>query len=335
MGHELDITDGQVSYADSRTDAWHQLGQQVGHTMTLDEALDAAHMRNWNVRKVPLMAEVEGHSLAVDDRFAVVRTNPINKNPEALGVVGRYWTPFQNEETCSLIQGIVDDSGANIETVGALRGGRQTFITMKMPEHITFTSPVTGKVDETEVYLSVLNHHDGNGALRAMVTPVRIVCANTWQIAEHASRSTVSLRHTGTPSARLASVRDALGLTFTYMEEFEREVAQLMTREMSNVEVFDVIKGLWDVDGADTERQRNRRSDVAYEVFDNYENSSTVDPVRGTAYGAYNAITEYIDHKARVVGGTGTEAEKRALRTLISPEIAGLKSRAFSALMPA
>jgi hypothetical protein len=39
MAHQLDITDGQVSFA-SRTDAWHRHGQSVGHAMTACEALD-------------------------------------------------------------------------------------------------------------------------------------------------------------------------------------------------------------------------------------------------------------------------------------------------------
>ena len=43
MAHELDITDGQASFANSRPDAWHRLGQSVGHAMTAREALQAAH----------------------------------------------------------------------------------------------------------------------------------------------------------------------------------------------------------------------------------------------------------------------------------------------------
>ena len=51
MAHELDSTNGVVSFANSRTDAWHRPGQSVGHAMTAREALDAAHLSGWNVRK--------------------------------------------------------------------------------------------------------------------------------------------------------------------------------------------------------------------------------------------------------------------------------------------
>ena len=64
MAHELDTTidangDVHVNFADSQTDAWHQLGQQIGHKMDPLEALGAAHMLGWDVRKVPLRAVLE------------------------------------------------------------------------------------------------------------------------------------------------------------------------------------------------------------------------------------------------------------------------------------
>ena len=60
MAHELDSTNGVVSFANSRTDAWHRLGQSVGHAMTAREALDAAHLSGWNVRKMALNQDPAG-----------------------------------------------------------------------------------------------------------------------------------------------------------------------------------------------------------------------------------------------------------------------------------
>jgi hypothetical protein len=36
VAHELDITNGVASFA-ARTDAWHRLGQTVGHLMTAEK----------------------------------------------------------------------------------------------------------------------------------------------------------------------------------------------------------------------------------------------------------------------------------------------------------
>lgn len=351
MAHELDTTDGVTSFADSRVDAsgrvdaWHKLGTPVGHTMTVDEALDAAHMRGWDVRTMPLTAEVpdqtgEGTlSLTVPDRNVVLRTNPVNGGTEALGVVGNRWTPFQNEQTTELLNQIVDEGGAHIETIGALRGGRDTFVTMKLPSHMEFRSPVTGELDVTDLYISVLNNHTGQAPLRALIAPVRIVCANTQRMAEHAARSTAALRHTGTPDKRLAEIRQLLGLTFQYRDTFVEQVEKLIKREMTPVQVIEVLEDIWNVPGATTEKQAESRKLRAAEVVDLYRTAETVAPFRGTAFGVYNAVTEYLDHVAPLAGAAakaeGEEAAiKRAQRTLMSNDLGDMKAKAFSALLP-
>ena len=108
MAHELDTTDGVVSFANSRSDAWHRLGQSVGHAMTAHEALAAAHLANWNVRKMRLQIPLEPiitengvttpAPIDVPDQFATVRDNPVVAGRvDYLGVVGSKYEPVQNE----------------------------------------------------------------------------------------------------------------------------------------------------------------------------------------------------------------------------------------------
>lgn len=171
MAHELDSTNNVVSFANSRPDAWHRLGQSVNHTMTAREALEAAHLAGWNVRKMPLQVALEpvvtadGVStpapLSVPDHYATVRDNPIVPGRiDVLGVVGSKYEPLQNEASCDLLNALTDQGGAVFETAGALRGGRETFVTMKLPEAMTFDG-VDGSKDRTEFYLAALNSHDG------------------------------------------------------------------------------------------------------------------------------------------------------------------------------
>lgn len=342
MAHEIASTNGIHHFADSeaRADgtvsAWHRLGQAVGHLMTVDEALDAAHMRGWEVRTEPLVANVGGVNLPVPNRNAVLRTNPINGQTEALGVVGNRWVGFQNEQTTGLLSALVDEGGAHIETLGALRGGRDTFATMKMPGHMTFTSPVTGEPDVTDLYISILNNHTGEAPLRALISPVRIVCANTQRIAEHSARSMVSLRHTGDPGKRLAEIRALLGLTFIYRDTFVEQCEGLIAKQMDGVQVLDVIEDVWGVKAATTEKQQETRKARALEVFEVYQNDATVAAFKGTAFGVYNAGTRYLDHVSPVAGPADASEEekaiKRAQRTLMSVDLANLKGTLFSAL---
>ena len=54
---------------------------------------------------------------------------------------------------------LVDASGASFDTAGSLRGGRQVFVTMCLPETI-----LIGGVDELDLFIAALNSHDGNSA---------------------------------------------------------------------------------------------------------------------------------------------------------------------------
>ena len=174
MAHELDSTNGVVSFANSRTDAWHRLGQSVGHAMTASEALYAAHLSGWNVRKMPLSDPSRGRHhgrrwvttpapIAVPDQFATVRDNPIIPGRiDYLGVVGSKYEPVQNEASCTLLWTPSPKRAepSDQHPAGALRGGRETFVTMKLPTSMTFEGR-DGSKDRTDRYLAALNSHDG------------------------------------------------------------------------------------------------------------------------------------------------------------------------------
>lgn len=352
MGHEIDITDGQAGFASNRADAqgrvdgWHKLGTAVPEGMDIETALDAAHMADWNVRKLPLTGvvvydELLGRNVTVDvpDKFITVRTNPIRRTPgneqvDGLGVVGRIWTPFQNETTAGLLNDIVDASGAHVETIGSLRGGRDTFITMLMPDFMEFRSPITGKVDKTELYLSILNNHTGEYPLRALISPVRIVCANTQKMAEGCARSSAVLRHTGEPGKRLEEIRAMLGMTFKYRDAFDAEMTKLIAAQVDEDFVRAALNDVFGVTDAPSELAARSRVEKVTQVMEVYRQSDTVADFRGTAFGAYNAVTEYVDH-LMPVGRKGDESRQRAIRTLTSPDAAKIKSDAFTALLPA
>ncbi len=171
MSHELErLADGSTAFVSARQHAWHRLGTVLPSEFTAAQAMEHARLGWWNVRKEHLQAVVVTDSgvstIDVPDRFATVRTNPVTGAPEALGVVGPSYVPIQNEEHCDLLDALVDESGAHFETAGSLKGGRQVFITMKMPDTMQ-----VGGIDPVDTYLTACNSHDGSMAFRLMVTP--------------------------------------------------------------------------------------------------------------------------------------------------------------------
>jgi phage/plasmid-like protein (TIGR03299 family) len=328
MAHELDTTNDVVSFANSRGDAWHRLGQSVGHAMTAREALDAAHLANWNVRKMPLVIPQEPTitedgvttppPIAVPDAFATVRDNPVvARRVDYLGVVGSKYEPVQNEASCQLLDAITDESGAHFETAGALFGGRQTFVTMKLPKTMTLQGR-NGVEDRTEFYLAALNSHDGSSAFRAMVSPVRIVCANTQRFAISRAKASFSIRHTNGARLAIQEARNALGLAWRYMDAFEAEAAALYAAAMNVDEMRDFAAQLLKVDDANTTATRNRRREQANGIVKLFVSSPTGQSIAGTRWAAYNAVTEYLDHHQPVRGARSSSAAAatRALRAV-------------------
>ena len=142
MSHEIEtFADGTAAFVCAREDAWHRLGVVTRDCLTAEQVMTTARLGGWNVRTVPLSAtdltDDGVTTLAVSDHYATVRTHPVTGRPDVLGVVGSGYTVVQNEEHCELLNLLVDEAGAHFETAGSLRGGRETFVTMKLPHTLT------------------------------------------------------------------------------------------------------------------------------------------------------------------------------------------------------
>lgn len=302
MAHEIDITAGIASYADSRSDAWHQLGQVVNHCMTAEEVMEEAHLGGWNVRKHRLWTEGDdGFPVQIEDKFATVRTNPITGNTDYLGVVGSGYQTIQNEESTNFLNALVDESGAHFETAGALKGGRQTFVTLRLPDYMTFEGK-GGVKDSTDLYIAALNSHDGSSAFRVITTPIRIVCANTQSAALRNVKSSWSARHTTNALRAIEQARQSLAYSFAYADAFSEEAQKMIERQIEEDEARRLLGQVFRVPDSTTDRQKELRLGHVEKVIAGL----SLDTVKGfedTAYGLYNAVTEYIDHRVEVRGG--------------------------------
>jgi Domain of unknown function (DUF932) len=74
--------------------------------------------------------------------------------------------------------------------------------------------------------------NDGSSKFRFLVTPIRIVCANTQTAAIEAASASWGIRHTGGARAAIQEARTTLKLSWRYMQAFEEEAAQLYSQAM-------------------------------------------------------------------------------------------------------
>ncbi|ASR78107.1 hypothetical protein SEA_TIMINATOR_78 [Arthrobacter phage Timinator] len=329
------MTDQQLNLNLTRNDAFHQLGKDVTKAKNALEAMEIAGLAGWDVRKHPLQtapimgADGEMLQLEVADKFASIRTNPETLNPEALGVVGNTYTPIQNEAHAELLDAIVDQSGAHWETAAQMRGGRDVFMCMKLNDQM-----MIGDIDPVDKYLAAFNSHDGSSSFKLAVTNTRVFCANQQHAVMSDALSKFSVRHTARSGGILAEAREALQLTFKYNHEFEAAAEKLIQQSMTDAAFDELIKNMWDVseDAKPAVKTRDaKRADTLHFLFADADTNSNI---RGTAWAAYQSITEYVDHYAPTnLGGNDSLEDARALRVLTGNTAADVKNNAFQRLL--
>lgn len=326
MSGEIETYGADAAAVFARQDAWHRLGTTLKDVFTAEEAMKIGHLGGWNVRKSPLWTPADGDLydddrdlLEVPDKFASVRTSPWTGETEVLGVVGNQYTPIQNEEHCELLNAIVDEGGAHFETAGSLKGGREVFVSMRLPKGL-----LVGGEDPVDLYLTALNSHDGSTAFRFLVTPIRVVCANTQAMALRNHKTSFSVRHTTNAKQSIQTARDTLQLTWEAIDEFEAEAEKMIQETISPRQYSDIIKILFPPATGQTVRSVNFQNERTNALNELFRSSDTARQISGTRWGAYNAVTEYLDHYSSRAGTAVKQAERA-----LSNSATATKSKAF------
>ena len=304
MAHELETQNGVASFASFREPAWHGLGTVFTEEKNTAEMLAAANLNNWNVR---LEDVVIPNTLTSDKNYQyVVRTNPTDKNQtDVLGIVGERYVPVQNEELFAFGDNILD-GGGRWETAGSIRGGRVVFGSLAL-ERETILDP-NGVADKVKTYLLVNTSHDGSVAIQASVTPVRVVCANTLNLAlgskrgKNAIKQSFKIRHTQTANGKVQIARETLGLANAYMDEFDVMAKAMIEKEVNAKQFNDIILAAYpkpEKDSKGAVKKWENKVDVINDIYTGEFNGM----IAGNAWGAFNALTERLDWYRSARGG--------------------------------
>jgi phage/plasmid-like protein (TIGR03299 family) len=289
----LEQYEDMATFASLRQPAWHGLGTILEDEVTTEEMLAAAHLNDWNVRLEPIKFPKNTNSHK--DWFSTVRTNPFDRSQkDVLGVVGERYKVLQNEELFAFGDNILD--GARWETAGAIKNGTVVFGSLAL-ERETVLDP-KGVSDKVKSYLLVHTSHDGSLAIQASVTPVRVVCQNTLNMAVgargKAAKQSYRIRHTQTLEGRIAAAREALGLAHAYMDEFDKQAAEMIAKEISDKQFFDIITAAYPVPDKDAKgsfSKWEKKVDTINSIYTGETNGM----IAGTAWGCLNALTERLD----------------------------------------
>ena len=292
MAHEIGMTNGRhsMAYVASEGAPWHGLGTAVEGAMAWHEAIEAGGL-DWSVDRVRLQT-ADGTRVA--DRVALVRSD----TGAVLSTVGTRYQPIQNRTAFGLFDSLAAEGQVKYHTVGALGEGQTIWLLAKLP-----TSIVVRGVDVTDKYLLLTNTHTNKRSLRVFWTPIRVVCQNTLNRAiSGANGGGVTIRHRGDVAQAMRDAEGVLGLANRYFDDFEGQVDRLASYTPTRGQLDAYFRALYpdpEPREDDREAKKGRAESTRLELFRLFEHGlgNDMPQVRHTAWAAYNAVTEFVDHR--------------------------------------
>lgn len=263
-----------------REKPWHGLGTIVAEAPTSDDALRLAGL-DWNVCQRSIYTNVG----KIDGYKANIR----DTDGQCLGVVTDRYKVVQNTEAFAFTDELLG-SGVRYETAGSLQNGRKVWLLARLPSEFVIAG------ERISPYLVFSNTHDGSGAVRVAVTPIRVCCNNTLNLALKTAPRSFSMVHTGDIKGKIGEARHTLFMAEQYMEKLGMEFERLREQEMTERQVIEYIEMLLpierDASPVTVRNIKKLRDDMEARYFD-------APDLKGTGNNAYrfiNAVSDFATH---------------------------------------
>lgn len=212
-----------------RKTPWHGLGVNVDKALSSKEALEKSGL-NWEVIQKPILTK---DNILVPSYKANVRS----KDNQVLGIVTDRYKIVQNEEAFAFTDNLLGE-GVTYETAGSLQNGKRVWMLAKLPEVYKLLD------DKVSPYVVFTNSHDGNAAIRVAMTPIRVVCQNTLNLALHDAKRIWATVHTCDINSKLNEARKTILLAEYYMEKLNKEAYNLSKKSITDKKVIEFIEEL-------------------------------------------------------------------------------------------
>ena len=278
---------------------WHNLGIRVDHLLTSEEAIKVAGL-DWDVVPKPIYDQFGN----VIPGYKVNQRSSDNKN---LGIVTDRYKIVQNREAFAFTDELLGE-GVKYETAGSLASGKRVWMLARLKN----TTLAEEKIDP---FLVFTNNHDGTGAVRVAITPVRVVCQNTLNLVLSKAARHWSCAHKGNIKDKLEEARYTLGNAKLYMEALEEEFGELKLKKVTEKQVKDMTEELLKIEFATLfkkavktgkvidlkealqqqkfeEKLNRKRTDILNIYFDKPDLRET----EHTAFRFVNAVSDYATH---------------------------------------
>lgn len=258
---------------------WEGIGEMVANAPTSAEALRLAGL-DWKVESRKIFDE---NGKEIPGFIANTR----DRDNKVFGIVSERYNIIQNEDAFSFTDALIGDE-VRYETAGALKGGRQVWLLAKMPQ-----TEILG--DKIDPYICFTNSHDGLGAVKVCMTPIRVWCSNTLNLALKKSSRMWTTRHIGNIEQKLQEAQMTLIHAKDYMAELNETAEKLASKKVTEAELESIFDSIYPIKEGDSVRKINNTLDMKDELFRCY-NMPDIVQFKGTAWGLINAATDMVAH---------------------------------------
>lgn len=264
-----------------RETPWHGLGTRVNEALNSKEALIAAGL-NWNVVQEPIYTEIE-------ELVEGYKANIRDVDRKVLGVVTDRYKIVQNQEAFAFTDELLGE-GVRYETAGSLQGGRKVWLLAHLPHEYIISG------ERISPYLVFFNSHDGSGAIKAAITPIRVVCQNTLNLALSTAKRSWSMIHTGDIKGKMQEAKDTLFMAEKYMDNLGKEFETLRKKKLTDQQVLEYIEILLPLEEDSTPQQIRNMKRLREDMKMRYFDAPDLKDVGKNAYAFVNAVSDFATH---------------------------------------
>jgi len=283
-----------------RETPWHGLGTRVDEVLCSEDALNQSGL-NWKVIQKTIVSE---------DNIKITgyRANIRDIDNKVLGVVTDRYKVVQNNEAFAFTDALIGD-GVRYETAGSLQEGKKIWLLAKMPEKYVIAD------DEVSPFMVFSNSYDGSGAVKVAMTPIRVVCQNTLNLALNSAKRSWSMVHTGDIRMKLDEARNTLILASKYMDQLSKNVDEIRNIQLMDQKVQAYINDLIPLsDNATKLQERNiqrLRTDLKIRFFE----APDLVGIPKNGWRFINAVSDFATH-TKPLRNTATFQENVFLKTV-------------------
>ena len=223
-----------------------------------------------------------------------------------LGQIGKTYHVYQNEDTLGIADALVSEGLIDWDRIANIDQGRKIVASFRMPEGFSIAG-----WDDIEQHVYLMNSHDGSSGVRVIPANFRLACSNQFAYLDSLLRKAginpraLSIRHSSKINERVSELRAALKVVDHLNETFANTAEDMMKVEL---ELADRIGYYIDAVGLKTEEELIDKVENPYGLTTRGQNTldrlleleasetNTTGGIGGTAWSAFNTVTEYLDH---------------------------------------